>query len=486
MISRFALNLPSLRPADLPGNEHWRRSRDPSSLASTAHSVLHARRLLVDEGEVRGAVHVYVADDFWNLPFLRPTDPYSLLYRPAPRAPSLRTPLALVAYGPQSDVLFSSVERAPAVPPGLWAGLRPGGSGRWTVLEIDGQPHHAYLFSGPDASYLLAYPRAGWGRRVADLVEGVAAFTVAALLALVTLIVVRTALGRRELSLASIRRAVERRFATRLFVAFTVLAVVPVAVLELVVRKFVADRLLGGVEQAGARARQRREEGGRGLRVLPARRARRRRARHRHGPRLGGEPHPQRPRRLRARPAARLQQARAVLLGPAGAAGLRAPCTAPSCSRDSPRCCAPSASATSRTWSRRCPSASRTDSRACCRSRWRRASARWRRRSRTSTADPAGLARVPRPGRAASPSSVARRISGPISALTAATRRVAEGDLATRVAAASRDELQTLVDVVQPDGGRPRPPAPRPRALATASRPGRTWRARWRTRSRTR
>jgi nitrogen fixation/metabolism regulation signal transduction histidine kinase len=41
---------------------------------------------------------------------------------------------------------------------------------------------------------------------------------------------------------------------------------------------------------------------------------------------------------------------------------------------------------------------------------------------------------------------VARRISGPISALTSATRRIAEGDLATRVQATSRDELMTLVE----------------------------------------
>jgi signal transduction histidine kinase len=243
VISRFALNLPTLSSRDLPSNENWRVSPARSSLASTAHSVLHARRLLVEDGQVRGAVHVYVADDFWNLPFLRSTDPYSLLYRPASRAPSLRAPLTLVAYGPHDDLLFSSVERVPAMPAALWAGLGPSGPGRWTVIEIDGQPHHAYLFRGSDSSYVLAYPRAGWGRRVADLVEAVAAFTVAALLALVALVAVRSALGRRELSLHSILRAVERRFATRLFVAFTVLAVVPVAVLELVVRKFVADRL---------------------------------------------------------------------------------------------------------------------------------------------------------------------------------------------------------------------------------------------------
>jgi nitrogen fixation/metabolism regulation signal transduction histidine kinase len=41
---------------------------------------------------------------------------------------------------------------------------------------------------------------------------------------------------------------------------------------------------------------------------------------------------------------------------------------------------------------------------------------------------------------------VSRRISGPIRQLTAATQRVAQGDLSARVAATSRDELRALVE----------------------------------------
>jgi signal transduction histidine kinase len=445
VVSRFALNLPPLTSLKLPSNERWRRSKDPSSLASTARYILHARRLLFDDGQTRGAVHVYVADDFWNLPFLRPTDPYSLLYRPAPRAPSLRAPLTLVAYGPQNEVLFTSAERAPAIAPGLWAGLEPGGPGRWTVLEIDRQPHHAYLFAGASASYVLAYPRAGWGRRVADLVEAVAAFTVAALLALLTLVAVRTALGRRELSLRSIVRAVERRFATRLFVAFTVLAIVPVAVLELVVRKFVADRLWEESDkQALERAKvakkavedfaifQRNEPGGtdpvtdtalvwvaslirNDLDVFERGRllASSKRELYSSGllaPRVSGavysalvlEGQPSVLRTERIGDFSYLVASMPVRLADDNEGVLSIP-LAP------------------------------------------------RQREVEATVDDLDrlirLASLVFLGLAALfAHSVARRISGPISALTAATRRVAEGDLATRVAAVSRDELQTLVD----------------------------------------
>jgi signal transduction histidine kinase len=445
VVSRFALNFPTLSIGSLPSNETWHRDLERSSLASTAHTVLHARRLLVDGGQIRGAVHVYVADDFWNLPFLRPTDPYSLLYRPAPRAPSLRAPLALVAYGPQNDVLFSSVERAPAVPAALWAGLRADGPGRFTVLEIDGQPHHAYLFAGQDASYVLAYPRAGWGRRVADLVEAVAAFTVAALVALLSLIAVRTALGRRELSLRSIRRAVERRFATRLFVAFTVLAVVPVAVLELVVRKFVADRLW---EESDKQALER---------AKIAKKAVEDYAFFQRG---------DSPDALPVNDTALVWVAslirndldvfeRGRLLASSKrelyASGLLAPRVSGAVYSALVLEGQPSVLRTERIGDFPYLVASMRVRLADDSEGVLSIPLAPRQREVEATVDDLDrlirLASLVFLGLAALfAHSVARRISGPISALTAATRRVAEGDLATRVAAVSRDELQTLVD----------------------------------------
>ncbi|MET0554038.1 MAG: ATP-binding protein [Vicinamibacteria bacterium] len=444
VVSRFALNLPTLSSRDLPSNENWKVSLARSSLASTAHSVLYARRLLVEDGHVRGAVHVYVADDFWNLPFLRSTDPYSLLYRPAPRVPSLRAPLTLVAYG-RDEVRFTSVERAPAIPSPLWAGLAPGGPGRWTVTDIDGQPHHAYLFRGPDASFVLAYPRAGWGRRVADLVEAVAAFTVAALLALVTLVAARSALGRRELSLRSILRAVQRRFATRLFVAFTVLAVVPVAVLELVVRKFVADRLW---EESNKQALER---------ASVAKKAIEDYAYLQEGEPAGVEPVSDRAlvwvsslirndldvfERGRLVASSKRELYSSGLLAPRVSGAVYSALVLEG---------QPSILRTERIGDFSYLVASLQVRLAEDTKGVLSIPLAPRQRQVEATVDDLDrlirLASLVFLGLAALfAHSVARRISGPISALTAATRRVAEGDLETRVAAVSRDELQTLVD----------------------------------------
>jgi two-component system, NtrC family, nitrogen regulation sensor histidine kinase NtrY len=244
VVSRFALNLPSLSSeGPLPGNEFWRVTEEPMTVASAEHQVLHARRLLVYEGQVKGAVHVYLADDYWNLPFLRGRDPYSVLFRSASLGTAPARPVALVAYHPDGRLAFSSEERPPARP------TPPPSGGRWMLLAIDGQPRHAYVFADQGHVYLLAYPRTSPGRYAADLVEAMAAFALLALLALLAVMVVRTALRRQRLSLPSLQRAVAQRFAVRLFVVLAVLAFVPVAVLETVVRRFVADRLRQEAEE---------------------------------------------------------------------------------------------------------------------------------------------------------------------------------------------------------------------------------------------
>ena len=249
VISRFALNLPpSLdrpRPATpLPASEAWEVSRERLTVASEQRPVLHARRLLTYHSEMHGAIHLFVGEDFWNLPFITARDPYSVLHRTTSGEATRDRPITLLVYGPDGDVLFSSAERPPALHAGLAA--RVGGPNRvafWTGLTVDGRAHNAYLFSEDGRIYALAYPRLEPVRYAAGLVEAAGGLTLIGLALLAVVIVLRSLLGRRTLSFASITRSVEARFALRLFVAFTLLAFVPVAVLQVVVRGFVADRL---------------------------------------------------------------------------------------------------------------------------------------------------------------------------------------------------------------------------------------------------
>lgn len=245
VVSRFALNLPSLEaaPRRLPTSVEWTVTPERIPVGSAEERVVHARRLLVYHGLRHGAVHVYVGQDFWNLPFLTGRDPYSILYRSAPRTSFRDRPIGLVVYEPDRGLVFSSAERPPALPPELLARARTSKPGLWTTIPIDGRPHHTYLFTDGQTVYGLSYPRLGAGRFAADLVEAVSAMSLAAVLILLVLVLLRTALRRPTLSLPSMYRGVVERFSLRLFVAFVGLAIVPVAALQVVVRGFVRSRL---------------------------------------------------------------------------------------------------------------------------------------------------------------------------------------------------------------------------------------------------
>jgi signal transduction histidine kinase len=245
VISRFALNLPASRPAPpLPASEAWEVTPERLTVASEERPVLHARRLLRYHSDTHGAIHLYVGEDLWNLPFIAGRDPYSILHRTASGEAARDRPITLLAYDPSGEVLFSSVERPPALLPGLLA--RVGGPNRvafWTTVDIEDRAHYAYLFSEGGRIYALAYPRLEATRYAAGLVEAAGGLTLIGLGVLFLVTVLRSLLGQPSLSFASIARSIEQRFALRLFVAFTLLAFVPVAVLQVVVRSFVADRL---------------------------------------------------------------------------------------------------------------------------------------------------------------------------------------------------------------------------------------------------
>ncbi|HKN46626.1 MAG TPA: HAMP domain-containing protein, partial [Candidatus Polarisedimenticolia bacterium] len=256
VISRFALSLPPRPgpPRALPATDDWEEGTEVMTFASTEHMVRRARRRLAYHGQVHGGIQVDVGDDFWNLRFLRSNDPYSVLFR-APAQGAIRDrAVALIAYDALTrEVVFSSASRPPVIDPAAVLarlGLRSGDAeerasswGLWTSLEIDDVPHHAYVFAGDRAVYALAFPAATAGRFAADLLEAVSGLTLVALAVLLLLALVRTVLRRPRLSLPSITREVNRRFSLRLFAAFIAVAVVALVVLQVAVRNFVSDRL---------------------------------------------------------------------------------------------------------------------------------------------------------------------------------------------------------------------------------------------------
>jgi signal transduction histidine kinase len=244
IVSRFAFNLPTLGGATnaLPASEEWSEAWETLPVGSAGRRVLHAaRRIASDDGGLRGAIHLYVGDDYVNLPFLAGKDPYSTLYRSAPRGVFRDRPVDLLVWGPDRQVVFSSTDRPPALDVVLAArGASPGGV--WVTLPVDGRLQHTFLFKEGERTYGLCYPRTGALRFCADLVEAVTSLTLMSALLLLLVVTYRTVLRRDSLSFPSLHDAVERRFALRVFAAFVILAVLPMGVLQVIVGKFVRDR----------------------------------------------------------------------------------------------------------------------------------------------------------------------------------------------------------------------------------------------------
>jgi signal transduction histidine kinase len=239
LVSRFALNLPSLSSLPLPANEEWREDPLRLEIGSTERLVQHARRLLTYQGAVHGAVHVMVADDFWNLPFLRGRDPYSELFR---TRPARDRPVAFLSWAGDGTLVFSSVERPSPLPRGTAERLRSE-PGFWAPIGLDERPHAGYFFSSPRGIHVLAVPTMTTAVFAASLVEAVAALAALALAGVLLVVLARTVLGRSTLTLPSLLRAGGQRFVRRLLLAFLFVAICPVVVLQLLVNRFVSDRL---------------------------------------------------------------------------------------------------------------------------------------------------------------------------------------------------------------------------------------------------
>jgi signal transduction histidine kinase len=251
LVSRFALNLPSLSTLPLPSNEQWKEDERGPELAGPERTALHARRLLTYHGAVHGAVHVMVADDFWNLPFLRGRDPYSELFR---TRPARDRPVAFLSWDHEGALTFSSAERPAPLPPDAAARVRAGSF--WTRMELDGRAHDVYFFASPRGVHALAVPGLTAGGYLASLVEAVAALALLALVGVLLVVLVRTALRRPTLTVPSLLRAGGQRFVRRLLLAFLAVAVCPVVVMQVLVHRFVADRLR---EEFAEQARERAE-----------------------------------------------------------------------------------------------------------------------------------------------------------------------------------------------------------------------------------
>jgi signal transduction histidine kinase len=246
LVSRFAQNLAWLAtPAQSsPRDTAWEIGPERVTVGSATRAVLHARRLVSRGRRVSGSLHIYVADDHWNLPFLTERDPYALVVRrPRAQDESPPRPLLLLTYDWSRRPIFSSVERPPLPPPQLLSRLRRERQGFWTTLDIAGARRHVFVFTDANGPCLLGYPRVGAGQFVANTVEAAAGLSIVVLALLAVLLVARSMAGRPTFSLSGLLSAVRGSFAIRLSVAFVAVAAVLAVALQIAVRSFLVERI---------------------------------------------------------------------------------------------------------------------------------------------------------------------------------------------------------------------------------------------------
>jgi len=252
VVSRFALNLPwvATEPLELPSADDWKVDWHTLRLVSETRPVRHARRRIAAGARQLGAVHLYVADDFWNLPFLESRDPYPTLFRSATGRQRRERPAHLLVYDEHRDLVFSSSERPPGISEELVrrAATPPG---VWTTLAFGPVPHHAFLFSDGRRTFGLSFPRSSPARYAANLAEAAAGTALGACAFLLLIMAARSLRRRPTFTLGAFVAAMQGRFSLRLFAAFVGLAVVSVAVLQLVTRGYLIERLRLSTERQG-------------------------------------------------------------------------------------------------------------------------------------------------------------------------------------------------------------------------------------------
>jgi signal transduction histidine kinase len=253
VISRFALNMPALLssagPSALPEDDQWRLDWDTLPVVSSRQRARHAERRLVYGGRVYGAIHVYVADDFWNLPFLEGRDPYPTLFRTTPAGLQGDRPVHLMVYGPNHDVLWSSAERPPGFASALTWPLPPSPAGFWRTVKFGSALRYVYFFTQGAYTFGLSFARTSAAQYAGNIVEAAAGAALVPLLAMLLVLALRSFPGGSAFSLRTVAQSVSSRFSVRLFVALVVLAAVPVAVLDGVMRRFLEARLADETER---------------------------------------------------------------------------------------------------------------------------------------------------------------------------------------------------------------------------------------------
>jgi len=263
LVSRFAFSLPDDLNA-LPTSEErvcsWDVFEEVSPFFAAERRVLSAgRAVCVNDpsgtAHVVGSIRVHAMLDYANLPFIASKSPYVELLRPTEPQPTEGVSggdVEFAVYGWSRMPLYTSAGTAWRLDEATFAKLTSSRTPFWARLDGEEQPYDVYLLSDRGGIYALGFPVVtllGHMMNLAELTVVAAATFLAALLAAA----IFSSLTRRATSARKLFREIRASFYRKLFLAFSAATVVPVVALAVVTSNYVADQLRDNVEQEAVR-----------------------------------------------------------------------------------------------------------------------------------------------------------------------------------------------------------------------------------------
>jgi signal transduction histidine kinase len=263
LVSRFAFSLPDDLNA-LPTSEEtdcaWEVFEEVSPFFAVERRVLSAgRAVCVNDPNgaphVVGSVRVHAMLDYANLPFIASKSPYVELLRPVEPQRSEGISggdIEFAVYGWSRMPLYASAATAWRLDEATFAKLASSRMPVWARLDSEDQRYDVYLLSDRGGIYGLGFPVVTLLGHMMNLAEltVIAAVTFLAALLLAALF---STVARRTTSARKLLREVRASFYRKLFLAFSAATVVPVVALAVVTSNYVADQLRANVEQEAVR-----------------------------------------------------------------------------------------------------------------------------------------------------------------------------------------------------------------------------------------
>jgi signal transduction histidine kinase len=257
LVSRFALNLPEYTtPRHEAKNCMWEVFEEVLPFGASERYVTQASRGICERGIIRGSIVVRVMLDYRTLPFLTSQNPYLESLRPeraaAPEG-SQGNDIEFVAYGWSRAPFSEAGANTWTLSDDLFRRAVASRQPFWATLPRNGSLFRVYFTNDRGGIYAIGYPVMTWFGHLVNLAE---------LMVLVAVLYVLLLAGAALFSLLTplapasgreLLREFRSSFYRKLFLAYVAGAVVPVALLALGVRTYFARQARADLEDAAAK-----------------------------------------------------------------------------------------------------------------------------------------------------------------------------------------------------------------------------------------